>query len=52
MSPPSQAVPSGGALMLDAEALYRELKSCVQQLQTPQTRLVGITSGGDRKSVV
>ena len=32
--------------MLDAEALYRELKRGVQQLQTPQTRLVGITSGG------
>ena len=46
MSPPSQAAPSDGALMLDAEALYRELKHGVQQLQTPQTRLVGITSGG------
>ena len=44
MSPPSQA--ANGALMLDAEALYRELKRGVQQLQTPQTRLVGITSGG------
>lgn len=37
---------SSGALMLDAEALYRELKRGVEQLQTPQTRLVGITSGG------
>ena len=46
MNPPSQAVPFDGALMLDAEALYRELKRGVQQLQNPQTRLVGITSGG------
>ena len=46
MSPQSQAGPSNGALMLDAEALYREFKRGVQQLQTPQTRLVGITSGG------
>ena len=44
MSPHSP--PPGGALMLDAEALYRELKRGVEQLQTPQTRLVGITSGG------
>ena len=42
----SQVGPSGGALMLDAEALYRELKRGVQNLQMPQTRLVGITSGG------
>jgi pyrimidine operon attenuation protein / uracil phosphoribosyltransferase len=46
VSPQSQAGPASGALMLDAEALYRELKRGVQQLQTPQTRLVGITSGG------
>ena len=46
MNHQSQAGPPGGALMLDAEALYRELKRGVQQLQTPQTRLVGITSGG------
>jgi pyrimidine operon attenuation protein/uracil phosphoribosyltransferase len=38
--------PSNGALMLDAEALYRELQRGVQQLRTSQTRLVGITSGG------
>ena len=44
MSPHSQ--PPSGALMLDAEALYRELRRGAQQLQTPQTRLVGITSGG------
>jgi pyrimidine operon attenuation protein/uracil phosphoribosyltransferase len=37
---------STGALSLDAEALYRELLRGVQQLRTPQTRLVGITSGG------
>ena len=44
MSPHSQ--PPSGALLLDAEALYRELKRGVERLQTPQTRLVGITSGG------
>lgn len=33
-------------LMLDAEALYRELLNGVQRLCTPQTRLVGVTSGG------
>jgi pyrimidine operon attenuation protein/uracil phosphoribosyltransferase len=33
-------------LVLDAEALYRELLRGVQQLRTPQTQLVGITSGG------
>ncbi len=35
-----------GALILDAEALYRELQSGVQQIKSAQTRLVGITSGG------
>ncbi len=35
-----------GALMLDAEALYQELLRGVRQLLTPQTRLVGVTSGG------
>src|SRR4051812_734756 len=34
------------SLMLDAEALCRELLRGVQQLATPDTRLVGITSGG------
>ena len=34
------------SLMLDAEALYRELLRGVQQLSSPGTRLVGITSGG------
>ena len=33
-------------LVLDAEALYRELLRGVQHLCTPDTRLVGITSGG------
>ena len=38
--------PSNGALTLDAEALYRELLRGVQQLRRPDTRLVGVTSGG------
>ena len=33
-------------LVLDAEALYRELLRGVQQLRTADARLVGITSGG------
>src|SRR5215208_1229129 len=33
-------------LVLDAEALYRELLRGVQQLRIPETHLVGITSGG------
>ena len=37
---------SQSALILDAEALYRELLRGVQQLRGPDTRLVGITSGG------
>jgi pyrimidine operon attenuation protein/uracil phosphoribosyltransferase len=37
---------SAGALMLDAEALYRELLRGVQLIKTPATQLVGITSGG------
>ncbi len=37
---------SVGALLLDAEALYRELLRGVQQLCDADTRLVGITSGG------
>ena len=35
-----------GALLLDAEALYRELLRGVQMLVQADTRLVGITSGG------
>ncbi len=34
------------SLVLDAEALYRELLRGVQPLGLPQARLVGITSGG------
>ena len=34
------------ALALNAEALYSELRRGVQSLVGPQTRLVGITSGG------
>jgi pyrimidine operon attenuation protein/uracil phosphoribosyltransferase len=41
---PAPAAP--GALFLDAEALYRELLRGVQQLKSPETRLVGVTSGG------
>ncbi len=44
-----RAATSVGALLLDAEALYRELLRGVQALcsaNTPNTRLVGITSGG------
>jgi len=37
---------TNGALTLDAEALYRELLRGVQQLRRPDTRLVGVTSGG------
>jgi pyrimidine operon attenuation protein/uracil phosphoribosyltransferase len=33
-------------LTLDAEALYRELRSGVQRMLDPQARVVGITSGG------
>ena len=36
------AVPAMG-LVLDAQALYAELRRGVQALRTPQTRLVGIT---------
>ena len=38
--------PSNGMLALDAEGLYRELARGVRQLMRPDTRLVGITSGG------
>jgi pyrimidine operon attenuation protein / uracil phosphoribosyltransferase len=53
VSQPSDARPpqggnasSSGALLLDAEALYRELLRGVQQLRAPDSRLAGITSGG------
>ena len=35
-----------GALSLDAEALYAELLRGLHQLRAPESRLVGITSGG------
>jgi len=38
--------PGAGTLALDAEALYRELLRGARSLCTPQTCLVGITSGG------
>ncbi len=38
--------PETGQLVLDAEALYRELLRGVRGLCGPATRLVGITSGG------
>ena len=41
-----RAATSVGALLLDAEALYKELLRGVQLLCTADTRLVGITSGG------
>ena len=40
------AATSVGALHLDAEALYRELLRGVKAMSEPQTRLVGVTSGG------
>ena len=43
---PATPAASGGALTLDAEALYRELVRGVQALRQADTRLVGITSGG------
>ena len=37
---------ASGSLVLDAEALYRELLRGVRSLWTPTTRLAGIASGG------
>ncbi|MBP9941390.1 MAG: bifunctional pyr operon transcriptional regulator/uracil phosphoribosyltransferase PyrR [Comamonas sp.] len=37
---------SAGSLVLDAEALYRELLRGVRSLMGPNTQLVGIASGG------
>lgn len=42
---PTGGAPAGG-LFLDAEALYKELLRGVQSLLHPETKLVGITSGG------
>ena len=44
MSHPSPA--ATGSLVLDAEALYRELLRGVRSMLTPTTRLAGIASGG------
>ena len=46
MTDARKAAPGAGALMLDAEALYRELLRGVRMLMAPGARLVGITSGG------
>ena len=43
---PVRSAAGVGALLLDAEALYRELLRGVGPLRGPQTRLVGVTSGG------
>ena len=45
-TPPKAAAPAAGALVLDAEALYRELQRAVQPLVAGGARLVGIASGG------
>jgi pyrimidine operon attenuation protein/uracil phosphoribosyltransferase len=46
LTTPSPSAASAGALFLDAEALYRDLQRGVQRLRAPDSRLVGITSGG------
>ena len=46
MSNPIDTLPPGLGLVLDAEALYGELRKGVRSLCSAQTRLVGITSGG------
>ncbi len=45
-TPPKAAAPAAGALVLDAEALYRELQRAVQPLVAGGAQLVGIASGG------
>lgn len=42
----SESIAGAGSLVLDAEALYRELLRGVRSLMGPETRLAGITSGG------
>ena len=37
---------SAGSLVLDAEALYRELLRGVRSLMGPNTQLAGVASGG------
>ena len=44
MTTPSPGM--SGSLVLDAEALYRELLRGVRSMWTPTTRLAGIASGG------
>ena len=44
--PSSPPVAQAGSLVLDAEALYRELLRGVRALMAPGTRLVGVASGG------
>lgn len=44
--PSSSPVAQAGSLVLDAEALYRELLRGVRALMGPDTRLAGIASGG------
>ncbi len=44
--PDSSAAAAAKSLVLDAEALYQELLRGLRRLLTPQTRLVGIASGG------
>ena len=46
MSATPTAAPMGTSLVLDAEALYRELLRGVRSLMGPNTQLAGITSGG------
>ncbi len=46
MNEASNAASGAGALMLDAEALYRELLRGVRALMAPGAKLVGVTSGG------
>lgn len=38
--------PGAGGLFLDAEALYADLAQSVRAVITPQTQLLGVTSGG------
>ena len=44
--PSSPPVAQAGSLVLDAEALYRELLRGVRALMAPGARLVGVASGG------
>ncbi len=46
MTAPPTSMPTATSLVLDAEALYRELLRGVRSLMGAQTQLAGITSGG------